>query len=141
MGYRSQVAWIVETDNAQALINAFIKTHSPDDKTMTEYKFRKMLEGYGAEITETRVKFSADYVKWYSTKAFDGLFEGFPDVDAMEAFLEFAQYGEDCPKNRGAFVRIGEETEDLEERYWETWDRDGEGWELLSLQRTVEFTD
>ncbi len=110
MGYRSQVC-IGLTDNAARLLMTMVD-HLPE-----HHEARHLLKastGYGPSHargerlkhrcpdSDCETKFYWDNVKWY---------EGYEDVGFIEEFVSEAIEPEDY-----RFVRVGEETDDLEER-------------------------
>ena len=80
MGYRSEIYIQVEKELENDLIELFIK-HD------LENAFKKQDE------TETTVKYSGDWLKWY---------EGYEDVDAINSFINENE-------DKAALIGIGED--------------------------------
>jgi hypothetical protein len=131
MGYRSDVAYTIrfvhedDTNNKQSFYTflAEAKVNAATAGCFGEHGWAEF------EIDEARyrINFSADDVKWYETYA---------DVDCHEALINLARdwdEDEDNHSNIGyLFVRIGENTDDIEEKY-------GGGYDLewLQVERTI----
>jgi hypothetical protein len=138
MGYRSTVAYTIR----------FIARHSPDTDDIVEE--RKAKGAFFTFIAEAKSKdtiagafldedlkvdeenltihFFADNVKWY---------ESYEDVQCHECLMGLSREwadGGDCssPYIGGAFVRIGEELEDMVQEVW------GEGqYEWIEIHRSM----
>ena len=102
MGYRSQVA-IAFTDHAVRLLNA-ITEHEPN---LAEMVSTAELSTINESEDERGGKLFWDYVKW---------FDEYDDVLVMENLLQY------LPDEDFHFLRLGEETNDIEERgcYYES---------------------
>ena len=108
MGYRSQVC-IGMTDDAARLFRTMLE-HIPDyheiHSLIKDSETARHAHPWGTRHKTPNVdcdtKMYWDYVKWY---------EGYECVDFIETFLT------DCiPEEDFRFVRVGEETDDVEER-------------------------
>lgn len=119
MGYRSEVAYTIrftsDDERAKQSFYTFIaeaKARAATAGCFTEEQGR-WGSGDGFEVDEKRyrINFSAQDVKWY---------ESYPDVMWHEALIELAAEWANDEDNHSeiayAFVRIGEETEDIEEK-------------------------
>ena len=113
MGYRSEVC-IGLTDDAARLFRTILD-HLPEHHELrqlvkdahTSRNHHPWGEEHKTEDKDCEDKLYWDGVKWY---------DGFEDVDFIEAFIT------DCiPEEDYKFVRIGEETDDVDERgdYWD----------------------
>jgi len=104
MGYRSDVAYSIHFENKDTL-NQFIALVMV--KGGEEVKALKECQIECNEISEVfKVNFTAYDVKWY---------ESYPDVQSHTWLMEFAV--ERFPEHCGyEFVRIGEESNDIEEQ-------------------------
>lgn len=121
MGYCSEVAYVIETDDAAKFLEDFL--------AQSEYD-REDLEGL--KVGKERLTFHEDGRKWYAKRLF-GIAE-YRDVEAHEALVAYAQDHEDIC--RGGFVRIGEELPDMESFYWSDDPYDST-YELIDLQRSI----
>ncbi len=105
MGYRSQVRFTVrgKHDDVVAALVTFRLENSLASKAIGLCNFIK-------DGDDMVIKFQADDWKWYS---------GYEDVDTLNSlFKHFRDSAEDDDKFEGAFVRIGEETNDIEEDFF-----------------------
>ena len=113
MGYRSEVC-IGLTDDGMRLLRTMMD-HLPDDhEAHSLLKDAQTMRGCGPwsdghkdSTTDCEDKMHWDYIKWY---------EGYECVEFVERFLS-----ECIPEEDYRFVRIGEESDDVEERgeYWD----------------------
>lgn len=131
MGYRSDVtAAIYPAEPGDPLNHCTYKEYETEKynalRLLMGTKFAQIMEmedwfGKHAQwdAENHRLVFEMEAVKWY---------EGYEDVQAFEAMLiEVAELGY-CSE----FVRVGEETDDIEQRY------NGEGVRyVLNVQRTI----
>ena len=132
MGYRSQVtAVIYPADPADPMSHELYKEYETEKynalRVLMSTKFAPLMDmesGWFSAAAEWddrnhRLVFELQDVKWY---------EGYEDVTAFNAMLiEVTELGY-CSE----FVRVGEETDDIESRY------EGEGVKyLLNVQRTI----
>lgn len=134
MGYRSDVVAIfyatdvLMIDDSEAKAKEFNERNRAKLKLFVEENFPKywrgtgnelddhltMLEGDDGRIRRLIFKFRADNIKWY---------EGYPEVIAFEQFWEkfsdlvdTEEEGNDPCDWAAEFVRLGENTEDIEEK-------------------------
>jgi hypothetical protein len=122
MGYRSDVAYVIvfetvdKRDSFVELMRAKNNEHIDD-----------ALKEVGIEEGEREITFrTKDAVKWY---------ENFPDVRAHENLLKDARELFDATTR---FIRIGEETDDVEDAVHDDADwSTGEVWELLDISRSI----
>ena len=120
MGYRSDVAYVIGFPDSRRL-NEFIAVVMA---VGGEHKVNALKE-CDIDRENNRINFFQDSVKWY---------DSYEDVQGHEGLLEFAV--EQNPDENGwVFIRIGEETGDIEER------QDGNIdnlWDCLRVSRTIE---
>ena len=112
MGYRSEVC-IGVTDDASRLFRTLLD-HLPEHhevkqliKDAESQRYQPWEDQHKSPDADCEDKMYWQYVKWY---------EGYECVDFIESFLA------DCiPEEDYRFVRIGEESDDVEERgeYWD----------------------
>jgi hypothetical protein len=89
-------------------------------------------DGHWAEVeideTRLRINFAADDVKWYPS---------YPSVACHEALIDLAdEWANDKPNNSGIayrFVRVGEETEDSENK-----SNGNASWDWVNVVRAIE---
>ena len=117
MGYRSSVTAVFYTSKEKfPVMKLYVDEHFPED-----------LKGCLKVVGERGYLFQDDQVKWY---------DSWPEVQAFQRFvsnfLEFADGGDDSTSWAYEFVRIGENSDDLEETY-----SDGAEY-VLSVIRDVE---
>ena len=124
MGYRSEVC-IGMTDDASRLFRTILE-HLPENHearslvkdAKTARHSHPWEDQHKTPNVDCEDKLYWDYIKWY---------EGYECVDFIETFLA------DCvPEEDYRFVRIGEETDDVEER-GEYWDAE------IHVQRTISW--
>jgi hypothetical protein len=130
MGYRSDVAYTIrfvhedDTNNKQSfyLFLAEAKVNAATALCFSDHEWLNL------QIDEARfrINFDADSVKWYET---------YPDVQCHEALINLARDWDEDTDNHSCiayeFVRIGENTDDIDERANEA----AGGWLLVS--RTI----
>lgn len=134
MGYRSDVAYTIrfvhedDTNNKQSFYTFIAEAKS---KAAAALCFTTPnTPSWVFEVNEEhyQINFYADHVKWY---------ESFSDVQAHEALLALASEWDNDEDNHAhigyAFVRIGEESNDIEERLSESAD-----WGWVSVGRSIE---
>jgi hypothetical protein len=147
MGYRSDVGYKIRFDNdldwhmsipvearvitTQDMFNTFIaEAKSRED---TKLCFEDEDGNFKIDETYRAITFYAGSVKWY---------ENFDDVKCHEALLDLCnewieQHENDSRFNgspiRWSFVRIGEESDDVEEK------SNNDGWDLCYTSRSIEF--
>lgn len=129
MGYRSEVAYIIEPVHIKP--KEFLADFIKENKGV-----RKHLFALGTiTVTDTQIRFKADWVKWYTSATFGKGF-GYSEVDAHVSLVQWAEErAEDAYyANQGAFARIGENTDDIEQNWW-----GDEGYELVSVRVELEI--
>ena len=118
MGYRSDVAYTIrftsDDERAKQSFYTFIaeaKARAATAGCFGEEEGRWRDGGFEVDEARYRINFSAHDVKWYSD---------YTDVKWHEALIELADEWANDEDNHSeiayAFVRIGEETEDIEEK-------------------------
>lgn len=149
MGYRSEVGYVIKFEDrifwseqatdedkkitVKDLFNVFINDAKTNPKT--KLAFDEADGDFKLDYDNLMIKFYADNVKWY---------ESFEDVDCHEKLLDMAEeyidaqsendkYGSVCISY--GFVRIGEETEDIETRYGGY-----DGYDLVYPTRSLQFS-
>lgn len=132
MGYRSEVAYAIALRNREDKDALLAQLH---DDVLEQ--IRK--DGCFTE-EDDRLLFHDNGVKWYSSRLLMGAAEGYPEVDAHEALIQAAKdaSSEGMPMT-GIFVRIGEETDDIEEDFWGDASDDGlpEWFDLIEVERRI----
>ena len=138
MGYRSVVAYTIRfipphkdeperglsTENCKATFFTFLAEAKSKEETAGAFTD----ECIKVDEDNLAIYFFADNVKWY---------ESYPEVACHEALAELSKEWADdgdCsnPYIGGAFVRIGEELEDMVEEVW------GEGqYDWISIHRSM----
>lgn len=134
MGYRSDVAYTIrfvhedDTNNKQSFYTFLAEAKS---KAATAACFTTPNTPswvFVIDEAKFRINFHADHVKWY---------ESFPEVQAHEALLSLASEWDEDEDNHAhigyAFVRIGEESDDIVEKLSESAD-----WSWVSVGRSIE---
>ena len=135
MGYRSEVKIAIQCNKAVVGANAGWKTFlceiavNPDTKIAYEELTSSDLKNCGIDghTTVNRIWFEGDDVKWY---------DSYSDVQSWMALLRVAQKYLDGNADQlfsTAFIRIGEEDNDVETDYT------SDGYELLSVYSTSSF--
>jgi len=132
MGYRSDVAYTIrfvhedDTNNKQSfyVFLAEAKANAATALCFTAPNVPSWV--FEVDEEEYQINFYADSVKWYET---------FSDVQAHRALLRLASEWEENDHARigYAFVRIGEESDDVEESVSELAD-----WGWVSVGRSIE---
>lgn len=132
MGYRSVVGICIKRDSNEAPTIPVLLTVSKMSKVLPTYEYFEQTwndEDYGWD--DDKFLFYVEDVKWY---------ESYPDVQAMEALFTFtSEMNEDEEGTTrdwysGFFVRIGEETADIEEKSFGS-----DPWDLISVTRGLDF--
>jgi len=104
MGYRSQVMALIYpergNDDMVAKYEQLKVLMATTFKDVTDEYFGSCMEWMDADRV---LKFTMDDVKWYPS---------YKDVQAFETMLD--EFGDDIPGYCTEFVRIGEETDDVE---------------------------
>lgn len=122
MGYYSQVAFAIrgkKEDVIPVLMTLRLEGSAATKAALDELSASEH-EGW------LTLSFYEESVKWY---------DGYDDVDALKAIYEKFKDEENADERRlfdGAFVRIGEDDNDIESDYW-----GDEPYGLISLSRTV----
>tara|TARA_R110002049_G_scaffold101690_1_gene246782 strand:- start:3962 stop:4372 length:411 start_codon:yes stop_codon:yes gene_type:complete len=134
MGYRSEVKIAIQCNKAVVGANAGWKTFlceiavNPDTKIAYEELTSSDLKNCGIDehTTVNRIWYEGDDVKWY---------DSYSDVQSWMALLEVAQGYQHLDEQlfSTAFIRIGEEDNDVETNYT------SEGCELLSVYSSSSF--
>lgn len=151
MGYRSEVTIIIQAQEDRTYVNESLrKVHGLDEPTQeeekwamflaevavkpkTELAWREISSGINDDFGNTleldkekrRITMNFPDVKWYEGS---GKFE---DVDSYMALFHSVQPYEHYID--AIYLRIGEDMEDLEEKYY------GSGYELASIARSIEI--
>ena len=117
MGYRSDVKYVIQFAD-QEKRDAFIAVK----KMVADEAMKEAIADWDVEGNDRMIWFKADGWKWY---------EGYGVIDAHEKLLD------ECVEMGGSyrFVRIGENYDDIEERY----DGDDVPWDSIDVHRSVEF--
>ena len=125
MGYRSDVAYTIRfvhddnTNNKQSFYTFIAEAKANAATAMCFSEEERQWAEFEVDEAKFRINFHADDVKWY---------ESYPDVQCHEALIALArEWDEDEDNNSGiayAFVRIGEENDDIEEKSGGDWDYD-----------------
>ena len=106
MGYRSQVMALIYpergSDDMVAKYEQLKVLMATTFKDVTDEYFGSCMEWMDADRV---LKFTIDDVKWYPS---------YEDVQAFETMLD--EFGDDIPGYCTEFVRIGEESGDIEQR-------------------------
>lgn len=103
MGYRSDVAYIIQFEDSEAMGQFITYVAGHEDKALF-----KALRECMVDFDNYKINFFGDSVKWYPS---------YPDVKAHTDLMHLV-YLEDTPffeRCDFRFIRIGEETEDIEE--------------------------
>jgi hypothetical protein len=136
MGYRSEVAYTIRftSDDERAKQSFYTFIAEAKARAATAGCFNEVQGrwggGDGLEVDEQRfrINFSASDVKWY---------ESYEDVQHHEALIELAAEWANDEDNHSeiaySFVRIGEETDDIDEKNGGDYDCD---W--LNVSRSIE---
>ena len=132
MGYRSDVAYTIrfvhedDTNNKQSFY-VFLAEAKANAATAPCFGELGWAE-FQIDEANFRINFACDDVKWY---------ESFPEVQAHTALLGLASEWDNDEDNHAhigcAFVRIGEESNDIEESMSESAD-----WGWVSVGRSIE---
>ena len=134
MGYRSTVAYTIRFVPRDMTDESIEKAKASFYLFITEAKAKETTAGAFTDEDlkinhdDLKINFFADNVKWY---------ESYPDVQCHECLMglarEWADDGESSdPYIGGAFVRIGEELEDMVQEVW------GEGqYEWIEIHRSM----
>jgi len=130
MGYRSDVAYTIrfvhedDTNNKQSFYTflAEAKSNAATAACFLEHEWAEFV----VDEARYRINFAADDVKWY---------ESYADVQCHEALLNLANEWDNDEDNHAniafQFVRIGEETDDIEDRRSESAD------DWIYVERTI----
>jgi hypothetical protein len=131
MGYRSDVAYTIrfnsdhDENNKQSFFT-FLAEAKAKAATAACFLEREWVE-FVVDEARFRINFAVDGVKWY---------ESYEDVKCHEALLDLAaEWANDEDNNSGIgfmFVRVGEENDDVEQRYGGEYDH---GW--LDVHRSI----
>jgi len=133
MGYRSDVAYTIrfvhedDTNNKQSFY-VFLAEAKANAATAPCFGEQGWAE-FQIDEADFRINFACNYVKWYETYA---------DVQCHEALINLANEWVNDEDNHSdiayMFVRIGEESDDIEERFG------GENYQFdwVQIRRTIE---
>jgi len=131
MGYRSDVAYTIrfnsdhDENNKQSFFT-FLAEAKAKAATAACFLEREWVE-FVVDEKRLRINFSAENVKWY---------ESYEDVKCHEALIDLAsEWANDADNNSGIafmFVRVGEENDDVEQKYGGEYDH---GW--LDVHRSI----
>jgi hypothetical protein len=134
MGYRSDVAYTIrfvhdhDTNNDQSFYTFLAEAKS-------DPKCQIALSEVEVDYKNKRFNFSADNVKWY---------ESFPDVASHEALVHLAEDWASQVREEKLlcslgvmFLRLGEESTDVEERYHGDFELD---WMYMSRQIITDWS-
>jgi len=131
MGYRSDVAYTIRftTDDTRAKHSFYVFLAEAKAKAATAACFNEPAwSEFQVDEGRFRINFSAEDVKWY---------DSFPDVACHEALIELAaEWANDEDNHSGiafSFIRIGEESNDIEEKGGGDYD-----WSWLSVNRSID---
>lgn len=122
MGYRSQVAFAIcgkKEDVIPVLMTLRLEGSAATKEALNDLSASE----HDGWLT---LSFYAESVKWY---------DGYADVDALKAIYEKFKDEENADERRrfdGAFVRVGEDDNDIETDYW-----GDDPYSLVSLNRAV----
>ena len=146
MGYRSEVAIKIQYED-MASRNKILGR-------LTEQEQKHIRENMTIEEDRPVIWFYASHVKWYTKVAMQGIFEGFPEYNAIERLLSESEIAntadEDRVRSAGMFLRIGEEYEDIESHYWMAFTKEKKGvldWDFADpyewggISRNVHFDE
>jgi len=130
MGYRSDVAYTIrfvhddDTNNEQSFYT-FLAEAKANAATAACFIEQGWAE-FQIDEANFRINFAADGVKWY---------ESYPDVQCHEALLNLANEWDNDEDNHAhiafQFVRIGEETDDIQDNRSESAD------DWIYVERTI----
>ena len=131
MGYRSDVAYTIrfnsdhDENNKQSFFT-FLAEAKARAATAACFLEREWVE-FVVDEARFRINFAADGVKWY---------ESYEDVKCHEALIDLAsEWASDADNHSGIgymFVRVGEENDDVEQKYGGVCDY---GW--LDVHRSI----
>lgn len=129
MGYRSNVAYAIQFCSVEDK-DKFLAT--VPDKALALARESGLIE------RDNCLLFHEEYVKWYATRFIGS--DGYEDVDAHEEVINTAKDSVEEIPHVGIFVRVGEESNDVEEDIWgEPWGKDGlpDWYDLLHVETRV----
>lgn len=133
MGYRSEVAYAIAFRNKED--KDALLARLPDDVLADIRRDECFAE------QDDRLLFRDSGVKWYSSRLMLGAMEGYREVDVHEQLISTAKdaHSEGEMPMVGIFVRIGEETDDIEEDFWGDPSEDGlpEWFDLIEVERRI----
>ena len=124
MGYRSQVLMRIESPNLKEIILEMALT------SKINWSAIKTTWVDSLQFNTTRIELQLDQMKWYDTYEEVRMIESFwsymEDVEIEEGKRDHQNYSLD-----GVFLRIGEDTNDIEEKFI------GNGWELAHVNSFI----
>jgi len=125
MGYRSNVSLVIEFENTDALDKYMVAAPLRDGRG-----WDAMFKHYCTYNRDTNtIQCLWEDVKWY---------EGYNDVEAVNALVEFANSAFDAAT---WMVRIGEDYHDMEEDYNNSENWSNNLYEHMTIHRYTEFDD
>jgi hypothetical protein len=119
MGYRSHVSFAIMFDNVQDRDALWMLYANSDDEGKQE-----IAQAVEHRYAEPLITYEHEDIKWY---------EGYAFVLAAEAMMSDAV---ELFKANWRFVRIGEETDDIEEK--EDGDNGSDLWDMINVVRAVD---
>jgi len=124
MGYRSQVLMRIEAPDLKEILLEMALT------SKINWSAIKTTWVDGLQFNNTRIELQLDQMKWYDTYEEVRMIESFwsymEDVEIEEGKRDHQNYSLD-----GVFLRIGEDTNDIEEKFI------GNGWELAHVNSFI----
>ena len=133
MGYRSDVAYTIrfvhddDTNNKQSFYTFIAEAKANAATAACFNEEAKEWSEFVVDEAKFRINFHADHVKWY---------ESYADVQCHEALISLAKEWDEDEDNHShiayAFVRIGEEDDDIETRLNESAD-----WDWVRVERSI----
>ena len=127
MGYRSEVAYTIRftSDDERAKQSFYTFIAEAKARAATALCFSEEQAKWGndggfiVDEGRYRINFSADHVKWYTD---------YPEVKCHEALIELADEWANDEDNHSelayVFLRIGEQSDDIEEKFGGDYDFD-----------------
>lgn len=127
MGYRSDVAYTIRFEHEDDTVakHSFY-TFLAEAKSKEEYTIALDDKDIHIDEVRHRLDFKADDVKWY---------ESYPDVDSHTKLLELARdwvQDEANPSIGYMFIRVGEETTDIETEFGGAYE-----WDWIQVSRQI----
>ena len=125
MGYRSEVAYKIAFNNKEDFWG-FVAEAKLDPETALCWSEDEK-DYFTVDEEKYEIRFYCDSVKWY---------DEYDEVQAHHALFDKARERNDDlgVEVDGAFCRIGEESDDVEERYF-----GNDPWEMVRISRSIEI--